>query len=196
MPRPAVFLDRDGVLTVPIFSDGRSFAPRDLADFRVYPDAAASVARLKQAGFLVIVVTNQPDVANGLVSAATLDEMHCRLRDWVAVDDIETCTDSRANAGPRRKPGPGMLLDAARRWSIDLPASFLVGDRASDIAAGIAGGCRACVFIDRGYTAEDRPTAQAATTTDLAGAVAWILAQPANAPPRQRPTDPSSPEDP
>ena len=176
MPRPAVFLDRDGVLTIPIFRDGRSYAPRSLAEFQLYPDAEASVARLKSAGFLVIVATNQPDVTAGLMSAEVLQEMHRRLRACLAVDDIETDMDTRANAGPRRKPNPGMLLDAAEGWGIDLAASYMVGDRASDIEAGVAAGCRASVFIDHGYEAEAPPAAQAHTASSLSGAVDWILA--------------------
>ena len=74
--RPAVFLDRDGVIVVPEFRDGRSFAPRRLEDFRLYPDAAASLQKLKQAGFLLAVVTNQPDVGDGLIAHSEVDAMH------------------------------------------------------------------------------------------------------------------------
>jgi D-glycero-D-manno-heptose 1,7-bisphosphate phosphatase len=177
--RRAVFLDRDGVLTIPEFRDGRSYAPTKLADFRTYGDAPAAVAALKDAGFLVIVVTNQPDVGAGLVPQATVEEMHRILRAETAVDDIEVCYETRAQAAmqgdrARRKPGCGMLLDAARKWDIDLAASYMVGDRESDVAAGRRAGC-AALFIDRGYTAEARPTEQAATVTSLTEAADWIL---------------------
>lgn len=171
--RPAVFLDRDGVLTVPEFRDGRSFAPRTLEAFRIYPDAAASVRRLKQAGFLVVVVTNQPDVGAGLVVQEIVEEMHARLREAVPVDDIEVCYETRAQATDRRKPGAGMLLDAARRWGIDLSQSFMVGDRDSDVEAGRRAGCTT-VFVDLSYD-EPAPVGQAATVGSLAEATDWIL---------------------
>jgi D-glycero-D-manno-heptose 1,7-bisphosphate phosphatase len=174
--RRAVFLDRDGVLTVPEFRDGRSFAPTRLADFRIYEDAAAAVDALKKAGYVVIVVTNQPDVGAGLVAQGVVDDMHRALRAAVAVDDVEVCFETRAQATERRKPGPGMLLDAARKWDVDLAASYMVGDRDSDVEAGLKAGC-AALFLDRGYAAESRPTGQVATVASLAEAAAWILRQ-------------------
>ena len=132
-----MFLDRDGVISVPEFRDGRSFAPIRLADFRLYPEAAVAVARLRSAGFLVIVVTNQPDVGAGLVARETIEAMHAKLQEAAPVDDIEVCFETRAQASERRKPGPGMLLDAAAKWSIDLGASYMVGDRAGDRVAQV-----------------------------------------------------------
>lgn len=179
MKKRAVFLDRDGVLTIPEFRDGRSFAPTRLADFRLYPDAAASVARLKRAGFLVIVATNQPDVTTGKLSEETLGAMHATLQAACSIDGIEVSTATRANPDRRRKPAPGMLLDAARDWDIDLAASYMVGDRASDIACGRAAGTRT-VFIDLGYKAEAGPVGQDATVPSLSEAVDWICADPGN----------------
>ncbi|KAB2939028.1 MAG: HAD-IIIA family hydrolase [Hyphomicrobium sp.] len=171
--KPAVFLDRDGVLTIPEFRDGRSFAPRTLEAFQIYPDAPACVRELKQAGFLVVVVTNQPDVGAGIVAQDVVEEMHVRLRADVPVDDIEVCYETREQATDRRKPGAGMLKDAARRWGIDLGASFMVGDRDSDIEAARRAGCTA-VFIDLGYS-DAGPTRQAATVSSLREATDWIL---------------------
>lgn len=169
----AVFLDRDGVIVVPEFRDGRSYAPKRLEDLVFYDDAAGSVADLKRMGFLVIVATNQPDVGKGLVERPVLDAMHARLRDVMPVDDIEVCTDTQDEATERRKPGAGMLLDAARNWNIDLGHSYVVGDRATDITAGERAGCTT-IFIDRGYTSEQKPTTQAITVHDLSEAVRWI----------------------
>lgn len=174
MGRRAVFLDRDGVLTVPEFRDGRSFAPTRLDAFALYDDAAASVEQLKSAGFTVIVVTNQPDVSTGRMAPDTLDQMHERLRAEVAVDDIEVSIATGAAPDGRRKPAPGMLIDAARKWDLDLAQSYMVGDRASDIACGMAAGCRT-VFIDRGYSAETPPNDQNATVRNLAEAIDWIF---------------------
>lgn len=174
----AVILDRDGVLTIPHFRSGRSYAPRRLEDFQLYADAAGSVAALKRAGFVVAVATNQPDVGAGLIEPDVIEAMHRRLRDELAIDDIEVCYDTREQAvedpGERRKPGPGMLIDISRKWNIDLTASYMVGDRDSDMLAGRRVGCT-CVFIDRGYTAEPRPTGHAAAVASLDEAARWIL---------------------
>lgn len=170
----AVFLDRDGVLTVPEFRDGRSFAPRRLEDFRLYEDAQASVEKLKAHGFAVIVVTNQPDVGKGLMTAGTLDAMHGRMQDILQLDAIEVCTHTNADNCGCRKPRPGMILSSAYRLDIDLPRSYLVGDRVSDIEAGRAGGCKT-VFIDLAYTAEGKPANPDAEVKSLAQAVDWIL---------------------
>jgi D-glycero-D-manno-heptose 1,7-bisphosphate phosphatase len=95
------------------------------------------------------------------------------LRSTVAVDDIEVCYETREQASDRRKPGPGMLLSAARTWNLDLTDSYLVGDRASDVEAARRAGC-VPVFVDLGYS-EARPTGQAASVGSLREAAAWIL---------------------
>ena len=151
----AVFLDRDGVLTVPEFRDGRSFAPRRLEDFRLYDEAAEATARLKAAGFRLIVVTNQPDVGYGRTPLDTVEEMHRRLSALLPVDAIEACYHRRDEGCDCRKPKPGMLRRAAARFKIDCTQSFMIGDRASDVAAGRSMGCRT-VFIDFGYR-DERP---------------------------------------
>jgi D-glycero-D-manno-heptose 1,7-bisphosphate phosphatase len=147
----AVFLDRDGVIVVPEFRDGRSFAPRRLEDFRFFPDARGSLLRLKSAGYLLIVVTNQPDVGNGLMSPQVLDEMHRRMMTSFPIEDVKACLHRQEESCACRKPAPKLLLDAAREFNIDLDASFMIGDRASDVEAGRSAGCRT-VFIDLGYT--------------------------------------------
>jgi D-glycero-D-manno-heptose 1,7-bisphosphate phosphatase len=152
---PAVFLDRDGVIVIPEFRDRRSFAPRRLADFRLYPDAAASLQRLKQAGFLLAVVTNQPDVGNGLTPRSEVDAMHEIMTRELPVDSVKACFHRQGDHCDCRKPKPGMILQAAGELGIDLVKSFMVGDRSSDIAAGRAAGCTT-VFIDLGY-AEPAP---------------------------------------
>jgi transaldolase len=173
MRRRAVFLDRDGVLSVPEFRDGRSFAPRSMDLFRLYPEAAGSVAKLKQAGYIVIVATNQPDVGAGLTEQHVVEEMHAQLRSQVAVDDIEVCYDTQDEATERRKPNPGMLRDAAAKWDLDLEASYMVGDRKSDVEAAVRAGCTP-VFIDLDYS-EPLPSEQAVTVRTLAEAADWIL---------------------
>jgi D-glycero-D-manno-heptose 1,7-bisphosphate phosphatase len=169
----AVFLDRDGVLTVPEFRDGRSFAPRRLADFRLYDDASGSLSRLKAAGFRLIVVTNQPDVGNGLMERSVVEEMHRRLAAELPVDAIEVCYHRAADGCACRKPKPGMLRRAAERFAVDCPSSFMIGDRGSDVAAGQALGCRT-ILIDRGYRGE-QPAAPDHTVLSLAEAADIVL---------------------
>jgi D-glycero-D-manno-heptose 1,7-bisphosphate phosphatase len=149
----AVFLDRDGVLTVPQFRDGRSFAPLRLEDFRLYGDAAAAARQMKEAGFCLVVVTNQPDVGHGRIALGIVEEMHRRLAAALPVDAIEACCHRQDEACACRKPKPGMLLRAAQRLRIDCTQSFMIGDRASDIEAGRRAGCQT-IFIDRGYIDE------------------------------------------
>jgi D-glycero-D-manno-heptose 1,7-bisphosphate phosphatase len=152
---PAVFLDRDGVIVIPEFRDRRSFAPRRLADFRLYPDAAASLRRLKRAGFLLAVVTNQPDVGNGMIARSEVDAMHEIMVRELPVDAVKACFHRQGDHCDCRKPKPGMILEAASELGIDLAKSFMVGDRRSDVEAGRAAGCTT-VFIDLAY-AEPAP---------------------------------------
>jgi D-glycero-D-manno-heptose 1,7-bisphosphate phosphatase len=173
--RAAVFLDRDGVLVVPTFRDGRSFAPTELRTYCFYPEARESLERLKAEGFMLIVVTNQPDVASGLISREVIDIMHRRLSEELPVDAVLACFHAAGDNCPCRKPRPGMLLEAAEHYGISLGASFMVGDRASDIEAGIRAGCRS-VFIDLGYTAEARPQGAAAQVKSIRQAADVILA--------------------
>lgn len=156
--RPAVFLDRDGVLNRAEIRDGRPHAPRRLRDFRLLPGAVRGVRALHQAGFLTIVVTNQPDIANGHVEPTVVEAMHAKLRRQAPLDAIEVCPHRQEDGCGCRKPRPGLLVSAAERLGIDLAQSFLVGDRWKDIAAGRAVGCHT-VFVDRGYREPERVAA-------------------------------------
>jgi D-glycero-D-manno-heptose 1,7-bisphosphate phosphatase len=150
---------------------GRPYAPRALEDFRILPGAAEAVARLKAAGFRTIVVTNQKDVGAGLVAADVVEAMHEKLRAAMPLDAIHVCTCT--DECPCYKPNPGMLLEAAEAFGIDLARSYMVGDRWRDIGAGARAGCRT-IFIDRGYdeALRDVPDHRAA---DIAEAAALIL---------------------
>ena len=171
--RRVVFLDRDGVLTIPVEANGRGYAPRAMKDFALYPDAGVSVDRLKAAGFDVVVVTNQPDIGAGLVEPGILDEMHALLVSAVAVDRVRVCPHVTEDSCSCRKPAPGLLLAEAGDFDIDLPASWMVGDRDSDLAAGAALGVRT-VFIARGWRGESGLGADV-VAHNLAEAVAAIL---------------------
>ncbi|MFL5044446.1 MAG: D-glycero-alpha-D-manno-heptose-1,7-bisphosphate 7-phosphatase [Xanthobacteraceae bacterium] len=148
--RAAVFLDRDGVLVRAEVRDGKSYAVRRLENFRLLPGASEAVRALRDHGFLTVVVTNQPDIGNGLVAAEVVAAMHDILRKKLPLDSIELCPHRQADNCGCRKPKTGMLTAAAARFSIDFSASFLVGDRCSDIVAGRSVGCYT-LFVDRGY---------------------------------------------
>lgn len=166
--RKAVFLDRDGVINRSEVRGGKPYAPTRAEDFELLPGAAKAMAALRAAGWLVIVVTNQPDLATGKQSRASMDAMHQPLRDGGLVDDIKVCPHVDADNCACRKPRPGMLLDAAREWDIDLAASIMVGDRWRDIEAGQAAGCRN-IFVNHGY-AEKQPERPDAVVASLAQA--------------------------
>jgi D-glycero-D-manno-heptose 1,7-bisphosphate phosphatase len=174
MTARAVFLDRDGVLNRALIRNGKPYPPSSLAEFEVLPGVPEALLRLRQAGFRLIVVTNQPDVARGTTSRKAVDELNQLLRSRTAVDDIRVCFHDEQDNCACRKPKPGLLVEAARQHGIDLHASWMVGDRWRDIAAGQAAGCRT-VFIDHGYD-EKRPHPPASlTVTDLPNAADSIL---------------------
>jgi D-glycero-D-manno-heptose 1,7-bisphosphate phosphatase len=155
--------------------DGRSYAPRNLNDFRLYPEAKTVLTDLKRAGYLLVVVTNQPDVGKGLISQSTLDQMHERIREELGVDRIEVCPHTQSDRCSCRKPKPGMLFSVASEYQIDLTKSFMVGDRASDVAAGLAAGCKT-IFIDLDYVSELKPESPGHTVRSIAEAARIILA--------------------
>jgi D-glycero-D-manno-heptose 1,7-bisphosphate phosphatase len=171
----AIFLDRDGVINANLERDGRPVAPTTLEEFRFLPGVEEAVLRLKTAGFLVIVVTNQPDLATGRTSAATVEAMHAEIRRRLDVDDIKTCGHLEADNCACRKPKPGMILEAAAERGIDLAASYVVGDRWRDIEAGRAAGCLT-IFVDYGYV-QDGPLRPDKIVRSLPEAAAFILNQ-------------------
>jgi D-glycero-D-manno-heptose 1,7-bisphosphate phosphatase len=170
----AVFLDRDGVLNQALVLDGKPGAPRTVDEFVILPDAASCLEKLKRAGFALIVVTNQPDVARGLLSIASVEEMHRRLRSALPVDDVLACVHSEADHCQCRKPLPGLLIEAQRKYDLDLQGSFLIGDRWKDVDAGNAAGCKS-VFIDYGYRERAPLTEPAIRVASLREAADWIV---------------------
>ena len=148
--RRAVFLDRDGVLNRVVMRDGKAASPRTVEELQIESDAPAALAALKDAGYLLLVVTNQPDVRRGLMSAETLSALHARLAQALPVDDIAACLHDNADDCACRKPKPGLVLDLAARHEVDLGRSWLIGDQDRDIACGKAAGCRT-ILLGREY---------------------------------------------
>lgn len=147
----AVYLDRDGVINSVELKDGRPHPPGSLKSFSFLPGVGDAVAALSNGGYKIIVVTNQPDVATGRQEQSVVDEMHQKIRASMPVDDIKVCFHIDEDGCECRKPKPGMLLEAASEWSIDLDVSFMVGDRWRDVAAGKAAGCRT-ILIQSNYS--------------------------------------------
>jgi D-glycero-D-manno-heptose 1,7-bisphosphate phosphatase len=177
--RRAVFLDRDGVVNRAVIRDGKPYPPEAVTDVEILPGVADAMQRLRAAGFLLVVVTNQPDVARGTQSRAQVDAIHARLTHDLPLDDVRCCYHDDVDACDCRKPKPGLLIDAAAAHGIDLAASVMVGDRWRDVEAGRRAGC-ATVFVDHAY-AERRPERPDAVVASLSGAVDWILGRGSNA---------------
>jgi D-glycero-D-manno-heptose 1,7-bisphosphate phosphatase len=171
----AVFLDRDGVINRAVVRDGKPYPPSNLAEMELTPGVLEAMAALRRAGFYLIVVTNQPDVARGTTRRETVEEIHDYLRRTLPLDDIKVCWDASETGSRCYKPAPGLLLDAAAEHGIDLTHSFMVGDRWRDVGAGKAAGTFT-IFIEYGYqeTLKDQPDA---TVGSLAEAVEIILSK-------------------
>lgn len=150
MTHSAVFLDRDGVINRAIVRGGKPYPPRTLDELEIMPGVLEALQALKSAGFLLFVATNQPDVARGIVPKTLVQDIHESLRARLPLEAVLACFHDDRDGCECRKPLPGLLTSAAREWSIDLSASFMVGDRWRDIEAGQRAGCRT-VFIDMGY---------------------------------------------
>ena len=155
--KPALFLDRDGILNSVVKRGDTISSPWNFEEFAVLPGAAALVSAARAAGYVVVVVTNQPDVARGNLAEDEMRAMHASLQRVLEPDAIEACTSGDDN-DPRRKPNPGMLLDAARRLDLDLASSIIIGDSAKDIAAGRAAGVRT-VLLETAYNTAAHGTA-------------------------------------
>ena len=153
----AVFLDRDGTINRALVRASKPYPPRNIGEFEILPEVPAACAKLKAAGFLLVVATNQPDVGRGTLDRAVVEQIHAHMMTQLPIDRVEVCYDaghpmSDCNC---RKPKPGMLLHAARELNIDLARSWMVGDRWRDIDCGHAAGCRT-IFLDQGYAEELR----------------------------------------
>ncbi len=143
----AVFLDRDGVIIRTDVRRGKPYAITSFDALEILAGAGDAIRRLRDAGFVIIVVSNQPDVAAGKVTRDVVEAINAELMEKFAIDEIMVCYDTTA---PCYKPRPGMLLEAAEKHDIDLSRSYMVGDRWRDVGAGNAAGCMT-IFIDCGY---------------------------------------------
>jgi D-glycero-D-manno-heptose 1,7-bisphosphate phosphatase len=173
MNRPAVFLDRDGVLNSPIVRSGRPYPPKRIDELRVLPGVPAACRDLATAGLTLVCVSNQPDIARGTLDFGTVAAINDELRELLRLDEVVVCPHDDQDGCACRKPLPGMILDAARRLDLDVSHSVTVGDRWRDVEAGRSAGTWT-VLIDNGYK-ERQPDQPDLIVTDLKEAVPWIL---------------------
>ena len=174
--RAAVFLDRDGVINRPIVRGGRPYPPQTVAQLELEPDASEALDLLKRHGFVLLVASNQPDVARGTLRREIVDAIDAALAEQLPIDGFLVCFHDDADGCDCRKPAPGLLRQGAARHGVDLAASYLVGDRWRDVAAGRAGGV-ATVFVDRGYDEPIPDPPADATVTSTLAAAQWIVAR-------------------
>ena len=171
----AIFLDRDGVINRALERAGKPYPPTSLGEFEILPEVPAACARLKAAGFLLIVATNQPDVGRGTLKREVVEQIHAHMLAQLPIDRVEVCYHPGRGGSDCdcRKPKPGMLRQAAEALNIDLAQSWMIGDRWRDVDCGHAAGCRT-IFIDYGY-AEALKKIPDFSARNLAGAADIIL---------------------
>lgn len=148
--RQAVFLDRDGVINRVPLRDGQPVTPRRFEEFEFVEDIAGEVRRIKAAGFLTFVITNQPDVARGLLPPEELERMSAAIRSHLSVDEVWVCPHDDADKCSCRKPKPGMVDLAREKYAIDVGRSFLIGDSWKDMELAARVGCRG-ILLDAPY---------------------------------------------
>ena len=146
----AVFLDRDGVINKAYIVEEVPNPPRNVNEVEILPGVVEAIKKLQIAGYELIVVTNQPDVARGRLTKNTVELIHNHLRNETGILNFYTCFHDNQDACPCRKPKPGLIYRAAKDFRLTLNSSFMVGDRWSDIEAGYTAGCR-CFLIDYQY---------------------------------------------
>ena len=170
-----MFLDRDGVINRGVVKAGQPFAPFSLDEFEVIPGVPEALSKLRAAGYMLIVVTNQPDVARGLGRRSQVEAIHAFLLERLSLDDIRVCYHDDGDRCACRKPLPGMIYAAAVEHEIQLAQSYMVGDRWRDVGAGKSAGCTTILVNRFPETAHIEPDVE---LSDLAGAADWILGRP------------------
>lgn len=147
---PAVFLDRDGILNRSIVLNGKPYPPSRLDDLEVPPGSITSLWQLADLGYVLIGVTNQPEVARGTQSRELVETLNAVLQTRLPVREIFVCYHDDSDNCTCRKPKPGLILQAAEKYGLDLSRSWMVGDRWKDVAAGQAAGLKT-IFVDYHY---------------------------------------------
>ena len=175
MKRKAVFLDRDGVLNRVIVTEGKPYPPASVDELEILPGVSEALQLLKAAGYVLIVVSNQPDVKRGITSKKIVEEINNYLAKSMPIDRFIICYHDSSDDCDCRKPRPGMLYAAEQEFDLDLALSYMVGDRWRDMEAGTLAGCKT-IFIDYGY-AEKQPASFDYRVGSLQEAVEIILGE-------------------
>lgn len=169
----AVFLDRDGIINKSVIKNGKPYPPDSLETLEWTPDIQKNCQNLVDAGFALFVATNQPDVATKKTPIETVNAIHNKIISFLPIKEIFVCYHTDVDHCECRKPKPGMLLDAAKKWGISLSESIMIGDRWRDIEAGKNAGCRS-IFVDYGYD-EKLTIPPDKTVTSVTKAIDYIL---------------------
>ena len=146
----AIFLDRDGIINKVIMRNGEVSCPWKFNEFEIFPDAKPALKEFKKMGFLNIIFTNQPDVARGFLKMPELEKMHNFIIKELLADEIKFCPHDDSDNCSCRKPKPGLILQVAQKWGIDLEQSYVIGDSWKDIGAGKSAGCKT-FLLNREY---------------------------------------------
>ena len=171
--KSAVFLDRDGVVNLAYTRSGKPYPPKDLSQLVILPDVKESVKKLTKYGFVIVVVTNQPDISNGNSNFEIVNELHKEISSLTGIENFYVCPHIDSDNCKCRKPKPGLLLKAAEDLNLDVKKSYMVGDRWRDVGAGQSAGCKN-FFIDYNYS-EKRPVKPFVTVSSLLQATEIIL---------------------
>ncbi len=171
----AVFLDRDGVINRAVLRAGLPHPPQSVQDLEIMPGVGDALAALKSAGFVLVVITNQPDVARGTQTRDRVEAIHDLLMQTLPLDAVKVCYHDDADGCSCRKPAPGMILEAARDLDVELARSYTVGDRWKDIEAGKRAGTTT-ILIENEYP-EKKPGNAAVRVGSLREAAEWIMAK-------------------
>ena len=168
----AVFLDRDGVINKIYIKDGLPFSPSSFKELEILPGVKESILLLKELNFICLLVTNQPDVSRGKIKMDEVVKMNNFIKNEIHLDEIFVCFHDDKDKCNCRKPQPGLLLEAAKKWNVDMTKSFMIGDRRKDIEAGSAAGCRT-FFLDNKYK-ENPPNDSTFRVSSLLEATTFI----------------------
>jgi D-glycero-D-manno-heptose 1,7-bisphosphate phosphatase len=165
--QPAIFLDRDGVVNKVRLVNQEALSPRNLDEVFLEDGIINFVDYFKSAGYLILVITNQPDISKNTLSMESVEIIHRYLKDNIRIDDFRICPHTQDNGCNCRKPLPGMIFDLAEKWDVDLANSWLIGDRWVDIFAGNSANLRS-ILLERPYswkpTSSGEPPLELTTT--------------------------------
>ena len=173
--KKAIFLDRDGVVNKAFVREGKPFPPMNLDSVHILDGVCESIIKLRQAGYEIVVVTNQPDIARKKIEFKKVQEIHKYISEKTQIRNYYICPHDDIDNCECRKPKIGLLLSAAYDLNLDLEKSIVIGDRWRDIQAGQQAGCK-CFFIDYSYR-ERRPIKPYIKVSSLEDAVKRILGE-------------------